>query len=57
VTTHGWLAPGKLAIGVTAGASTPDNIVGHVIERLLEIRGITPDAQPAHPLAPSPTRA
>jgi 4-hydroxy-3-methylbut-2-enyl diphosphate reductase len=57
VTAHGWLAPGKLAIGVTAGASTPDNIVGHVIERLLEIRGITPDAQPAGPLVPSPTRA
>ncbi len=57
VTAHGWLAPGKLAIGVTAGASTPDNIVGHVIERLLEIRGIAPDAAPAGPLVPSPTRA
>ncbi|HLY10246.1 MAG TPA: 4-hydroxy-3-methylbut-2-enyl diphosphate reductase [Planctomycetota bacterium] len=57
VTAHGWLAPGKLAIGVTAGASTPDNIVGHVIERLLEIRGIAQDATAALPLAPSPTRA
>jgi 4-hydroxy-3-methylbut-2-enyl diphosphate reductase len=49
VTAHGWLSPGKLSIGVTAGASTPDNIVGRVIERLLEIRGISLDAmaQPA----------
>jgi 4-hydroxy-3-methylbut-2-en-1-yl diphosphate reductase len=44
VTTHEWLSSGKLSIGVTAGASTPDNIVGRVIERLLEIRGIV--AQP-----------
>jgi len=57
VTAHGWLAPGKLAIGVTAGASTPDNIVGHVIERLLEIRGITLEPAAALPAAPSPSRA
>jgi 4-hydroxy-3-methylbut-2-enyl diphosphate reductase len=44
VTTHEWLSSGKLSIGVTAGASTPDNIVGRVIEGLLEIRGIV--AQP-----------
>jgi 4-hydroxy-3-methylbut-2-enyl diphosphate reductase len=44
VTAHGWLSSGRLSIGVTAGASTPDNIVGRVIERLLEIRGIV--AQP-----------
>jgi len=57
VTAHGWLSPGKLAIGVTAGASTPDNIVGHVIERLLEIRGISSVEQSGVPAAPSPTRA
>jgi 4-hydroxy-3-methylbut-2-enyl diphosphate reductase len=57
VTTHGWLPPGKLAIGVTAGASTPDNIVGHVIERLLEIRGNSLVPQAAVPLGPSPARA
>ncbi len=39
VTSGGWLPEGRLSIGVTAGASTPDNIVGRVIERLLEIRG------------------
>jgi 4-hydroxy-3-methylbut-2-enyl diphosphate reductase len=57
VTAHGWLAPGKLSIGVTAGASTPDNIVGHVIERLLVIRGIALDERSGVPAAPSPTRA
>ena len=34
VTTGGWLPPGPLAIGLTSGASTPDNIVGAVIRRL-----------------------
>ena len=35
--TRGWLpAEGDLIIGLTAGASTPNNIVGQVIERLVE---------------------
>ena len=29
-----WLPPGLMSIGLTAGASTPNNIVGQVIERL-----------------------
>jgi 4-hydroxy-3-methylbut-2-enyl diphosphate reductase len=33
-TTTGWLPPGDVVIGLTAGASTPNNIVGQVIERL-----------------------
>ena len=33
-----WLpTTGKLSIGVSAGASTPDNIVGEVISRLIEL--------------------
>jgi 4-hydroxy-3-methylbut-2-enyl diphosphate reductase len=32
--TKGWLAPGRLAIGLTSGASTPDNLVEAVIRRL-----------------------
>jgi 4-hydroxy-3-methylbut-2-enyl diphosphate reductase len=33
--TRGWFPPnGPLAIGLTAGASTPNNIVGQVIEKL-----------------------
>ena len=35
-----WLPTGTLAIGVTAGASTPNNKVGEVIERLFQTRGI-----------------
>ena len=33
-TTTGWLPPGAVVIGLTAGASTPNNVVGQVIERL-----------------------
>jgi 4-hydroxy-3-methylbut-2-en-1-yl diphosphate reductase len=33
-TTTGWLPPGPVAIGLTSGASTPDNIVESVIRRL-----------------------
>jgi len=57
VTSHGWLSSGKLSIGVTAGASTPDNIVGRVIERLLVIRGIALEEIVAQPAAPSSPRA
>jgi 4-hydroxy-3-methylbut-2-enyl diphosphate reductase len=34
----GWLPPdGPLTVGMTAGASTPDYIVGRVVERLSEL--------------------
>jgi len=36
VVTSPWLPEGPLAVGLTAGASTPNNIVGQVIERLAE---------------------
>jgi 4-hydroxy-3-methylbut-2-en-1-yl diphosphate reductase len=52
VTARRWLSTGRLSIGVTAGASTPDNIVGRVIERLLEIRGISLDKLDPQPVAP-----
>jgi 4-hydroxy-3-methylbut-2-enyl diphosphate reductase len=32
--TGGWLPDGPIVIGLTAGASTPNNIVGQVVERL-----------------------
>jgi len=33
--TRGWLPPtGPIVVGLTAGASTPNNIVGEVIRRL-----------------------
>jgi 4-hydroxy-3-methylbut-2-enyl diphosphate reductase len=35
--TTSWLPAGPVAIGLTAGASTPDNLVGDVIRRLDEV--------------------
>ena len=35
----GWLKEGPVTVGLTAGASTPNNVVGEVIERLLALRG------------------
>lgn len=41
VTTTGWLpAAGPLRIGLTSGASTPDNLVGAVIKRLDELANV-----------------
>jgi 4-hydroxy-3-methylbut-2-enyl diphosphate reductase len=37
--TDGWLPGGSVTVGLTAGASTPNNVVGEVIERILALRG------------------
>jgi 4-hydroxy-3-methylbut-2-enyl diphosphate reductase len=38
--THDWLpAAGPVVIGLTAGASTPNNIVGEVIRKLEQFCG------------------
>jgi 4-hydroxy-3-methylbut-2-enyl diphosphate reductase len=42
--TAGWLPAGPLTIGLTAGASTPNNVVGEVIERILGLRSLRADA-------------
>jgi len=39
-TQTGWLPAGPLVIGITAGASTPNNRIGEVVERILTLRGI-----------------
>jgi 4-hydroxy-3-methylbut-2-enyl diphosphate reductase len=39
----GWLPPGPVTIGLTAGASTPNNVVGEVVARLLALRGCAAD--------------
>ena len=46
----GWLPSGEVRLGITAGASTPDSVVGEVIERILALRGRTAAdlTQPAH---------
>jgi 4-hydroxy-3-methylbut-2-enyl diphosphate reductase len=38
---EGWLPAGPVTVGLTAGASTPNNVVGETIERLLALRGRT----------------
>src|SRR5262245_8430833 len=38
-TTDDWLPAGDVHIGITAGASTPDSVVGETIERILALRG------------------
>ena len=42
--TSGWLPEGPVSVGLTAGASTPNNVVGEVIERVLALRGRRADA-------------
>ncbi len=37
--TTAWLPEGPVTVGLTAGASTPNNVVGEVIERILALRG------------------
>jgi 4-hydroxy-3-methylbut-2-enyl diphosphate reductase len=39
-TTAAWLPEGPVTIGLTAGASTPNNVVGEVVERVLGLRGL-----------------
>ncbi len=41
LTESDWLPPGKLEVGVTAGASTPNNKIGDTLERVLAMRGLT----------------
>ncbi len=42
--TAAWLPAGPgVTVGLTAGASTPNNVVGEVVERILALRGRTTD--------------
>ena len=41
VEVPGWLAPGPHVVGITAGASTPNNKVGEAITRIFATRGIS----------------
>ena len=43
IATSGWLPSGPVEIGITAGASTPNNKIGEAVARTLRIRGIEPD--------------
>jgi len=41
VTSRGWLPAGQIAVGLTSGASTPDNLVEAVIRRLEALANVT----------------
>jgi 4-hydroxy-3-methylbut-2-enyl diphosphate reductase len=41
--TAGWLPEGRVSVGLTAGASTPNNVVGEVVARILAARGLSTD--------------
>jgi 4-hydroxy-3-methylbut-2-enyl diphosphate reductase len=41
VETLDWLPPGKITVGITAGASCPNNLIEDAIRRLFELRGFS----------------
>ncbi len=41
IETDNWLPPGKVTVGITAGASCPNNLIEDAIRRLFELRGIS----------------
>jgi 4-hydroxy-3-methylbut-2-enyl diphosphate reductase len=41
VETREWLPAGKITVGITAGASCPNNLIEDAIRRLFELRGIS----------------
>ena len=41
VETRDWLPPGNAIVGVTAGASCPNNLIEDTIRRLFEFRGVS----------------
>jgi 4-hydroxy-3-methylbut-2-enyl diphosphate reductase len=43
VTTENWLREGPLSIGITAGASCPNNLIDDTVRRLFHLRGVNVD--------------
>jgi 4-hydroxy-3-methylbut-2-enyl diphosphate reductase len=41
IETRDWLPSGRITVGVTAGASCPNNLIEDVIKRLFEFRGVS----------------
>ena len=45
VVDEDWLPAGRFELGITAGASTPNNKIGEALVRVLGIRGIDPETR------------
>jgi 4-hydroxy-3-methylbut-2-enyl diphosphate reductase len=43
VESRDWLPPGEVTVGITAGASCPNNLIEDTIRRLFEFRGLSAD--------------
>jgi 4-hydroxy-3-methylbut-2-enyl diphosphate reductase len=41
VETQSWLPAGRITVGITAGASCPNNLIEDTIRRLFELRGVS----------------
>jgi 4-hydroxy-3-methylbut-2-en-1-yl diphosphate reductase len=41
VETRDWLPSGNITVGITAGASCPNNLIEDAIRRLFELRGVS----------------
>src|SRR5581483_7037342 len=55
IETPGWLAtPGPVRVGITAGASTPNNKIGDAVARIFATRGIDPQAIACPPVCGRP---
>ncbi|MGH7507690.1 MAG: hypothetical protein ACRELX_18705, partial [Longimicrobiales bacterium] len=46
IVTGAWLPAGDVIVGLTAGASTPNNKIGQAIERVLATRGLVAGTTP-----------
>jgi 4-hydroxy-3-methylbut-2-enyl diphosphate reductase len=44
VETADWLPAGPVTVGITAGASCPNNLIEDTIRRLFELRGLSVQA-------------
>jgi 4-hydroxy-3-methylbut-2-enyl diphosphate reductase len=41
VQAQGWLPTGTVTVGITAGASCPNNLIEDAIRRLFELKGVS----------------